>query len=408
MVAEIPSRVENRGGRCDLRLALGKWLVGLGIAATCGAAALSQGDPQAEAFALERAGRNSEAQTAWQAIAAANPASAEPLAHLGLLEARQEHYGEAVAYYRKALTLDPAMPALKLNMGLALFKDGKYKDAIDVFEPMLKARPDSPESPRLTLLLGMSHYGMGQYAAAAPYLQKAAAQDPTNQTLLLTLAHSCLLSNQYSCVVDAYHRMVALNAESAEADMLVGEALDEMKDPVGAQREFRAAVAANPKEPNVHFGLGYLLWTKAQYPEAAQQFQAELDNNPHQLRAKLYLADSYIQLNRMKDAKPLLENLVHEDPSDAMAHRDLAVVYADAGQNEEAVREFKASIALKPGDPNTHWRLGRLYKTMGRTAEAKSEFEKTNNLNKAEDERLLKVMSTIPKAAGNAPLEEKK
>ena len=33
---------------------------------------------------------------------------------------------------------------------------------------------------------------------------------------------------------------------------------------------------------------------------------------------------------------------------------------------------------------------------MGKTAEAKAEFDKASSLNKAEDERLLKVMSTIP------------
>jgi hypothetical protein len=38
--------------------------------------------------------------------------------------------------------------------------------------------------------------------------------------------------------------------------MLVGEALDEMKDTIGATQEFRSAVQANPKEPNAHFGLG--------------------------------------------------------------------------------------------------------------------------------------------------------
>ena len=33
---------------------------------------------------------------------------------------------------------------------------------------------------------------------------------------------------------------------------------------------------------------------------------------------------------------------------------------------------------------------------MGKTAEAKIEFDKASGLNKAEDERLLKIMSTIP------------
>jgi Flp pilus assembly protein TadD len=41
--------------------------------------------------------------------------------------------------------------------------------------------------------------------------------------------------------------------------MLAGEAQDEMKNHGGAIEQFRAAVKADPKEPDVHFGLGYLL-----------------------------------------------------------------------------------------------------------------------------------------------------
>jgi tetratricopeptide (TPR) repeat protein len=244
--------------------------------------------------------------------------------------------------------------------------------------------------------MGMSHYGLGQYGAAVPYLQKAANGDAQNLTLLLTLAHSCLWSKQYPCVQDAFHRMVALNADSAEADMLMGEALDEMKDHEGAVRQFRAAIKTNPKEPNVHFGLGYLLWTKGQYPEAAAEFQSELDNDPGHLQAMLYLGDAKMQMNQPEGARPLLERVVKQDGGNGMAHRDLGILFADQGRKEDALAEFQAAIKIDPNDVNAHYRLGRLYRSMGQTAEAKAEFDKASRLNKAEDERLLKVMSANP------------
>jgi len=355
--------------------------------------ALAQQDLRQQASALEQQGKTAEAEAAWRAAAAAHPSDPEPLAHLGLLEARQQHYPEAIALYRKALAIAPSMPGLRQNLGLACFKNGDYKQAIAIFTPLLKSQPGDD---RLTLLIGMSHYGLGDYAAATPYLKKAADSDPRNLTLLLTLAHSCLFAHQYPCVLDTFHKIVALNAESAEADMLVGEALDEMKDPIGAQREFRAAIAVNPKEPNVHFGLGYLLWTKGQYADAAHEFQAELDNDPRHLQAMLYLADCDIQLQKSEDARALLERLTSLLPNDAMAHRDLGIVYAGGGRNQDAVAQFEDAIRLAPSDVNAHYRLARLYRTMGRTADANIEFEKARALNKAADDRLLKVMSKIP------------
>ncbi len=370
--------------------------------AACNLNAWPQTAPEQTAALLEQQGKTAEAEEAWRALSKTHPADPVPFAHLGLIEARQEHYGEAIAFYRKAMALNPAMPGLRLNMGLALFKDGQYRQAIQSFTPLLQAAPNSDEAQRLAVLMGMSHYGLGEYAAATPYLQRAVSSDPKNLTLLLTLAHSCLLSKQYPCVLDAFHKMVALDADSAEADMLVGEALDEMKDRIGATREFRAAIAANPKEPNVHFGLGYLLWMQGQTQEAAQQFQAELDNDPEHAQAMLYLADSEIQMNQPESARPLLEKLLKINPKIPMAHLDLGIVYSEAGQNEEALAQFKTAIALKPDDVNAHYRLGRLYRAMGRTAEAKTEFDQSKKLNKAADEGLLKVMQKVPHPAGSS------
>ena len=359
--------------------------------------AWSQSKAEQDAVSLEQQGKTLEAEDAWKSLSTAQPANPLPFAHLGLLEARQEHYTQAIAFYRKAMVLSPSMPGLQLNLGLAYFKDGDYKKAIAGFTPLLKAAtPNTDEAQRLAVLMGMSHYGLGEYAAAVPYLKDASQHDAQNLPLLLTLAHSCLYSSQYPCVLDAFHRMVALNANSAEAEMLEGEALDEMKDTIGATREFRAAVQANPKEPNVHFGLGYLLWTQGKTQEAAQQFQAELDNDSEHAQAMLYLADSDIQMSRMDDARPLLEKLVKINPKSSMGHLDLGIVYADAGRNAEALAEFKTAIALKPGNINAHYRLGRLYHAMGKQAEAKVELEKSRTLNEGEDERLLKVMSKVP------------
>jgi tetratricopeptide (TPR) repeat protein len=357
------------------------------------AQALPQSDRRDVAISLEQQGKTAEAEAAWGALAKTYPANPEPFAHLGLLEARQEHYAEAIRFYRKALALNPAMPGLRLNLGLALFKDGDYKDAILMFSPLLKAQPDDQ---RLIVLMGMSHYGLREYATATPYLKQAADRDAQNLTLLLTLAHSCLLSKQFPCVLDAFHRIESLNAESAEADILVGEALSEMKDTYGAIREFRAAVAANPKEPNVHFGLGYLLWTERQYPEAASEFQAEVDNDPHHMQAMLYLANSEIEMNRMDDAKPLLEKVVKNIPENSMGHLDLGIVYTDEDRKQDALAQFQVAARLAPSDVNAHWRMGRLYRAMGKKAEAKVELDKASNLNKATNDGILKMMSGLP------------
>ncbi|MGA2350132.1 MAG: tetratricopeptide repeat protein [Terracidiphilus sp.] len=368
----------------------------LAMAATrCAGQSAPEAQTQRQAaLSLEQQGNNVEAEATWRLYLKTHPSRPEPYAHLGLLEARQEHYKDAVPLYRKALALDPAIPGLRMNLGLALFKDGELKQAIDEFKLLLKSQPsNSSDSQRLTILLGMAHYGLGEYAEAVPYLKQAAASDPQNLPLRLDLAHSCMFSKQYQCVLDTYHEMLLLNAESAEVDMLAGEALDEQKDSTGAIQQFRAAVVADPKQPNVHFGLGYLLWTQQnQFVEAASEFQAELTNFPDNAQAMVYLGDSQIQLNQPEAALPLLEKAIRIDPGIELAHLDLGILYSDAGRRDDALRELKIAEKLNPDDSNVHWRLGRSYQAAGKKDEAKAEFDKTRNLQRASDESLFKKM----------------
>lgn len=352
-------------------------------------------DPKRQAaLALEQQGKNPEAEAAWRAYLKDHPTDPEPYAQLGLLEARQEHYKEAVPLYRKALAINPNVQGLRLNLGLALFKLGDLKAALPEFTQSLnQAGPGSPEAQRLTILIGMSHYGLAEYAEAVPFLKQAAAADQQNLPLRLALAHSCLWSKQFPCVMDVYHEILTLNSESAEADMLAGEALDEMKDNEGSTKMFRAAVAANPKEPNVHFGLGYLLWAQKIYPEAAREFNAELANDPQHVQSLVYLGDTEIQLNQPAAARPVLEEAVRLDPAQPLAHLDLGILLSDAGDNEGALRELTLAEKLNPNEVNVHWRLARLYRAMGRKDEARAEFDKASTLNKAADEDLYKKIS---------------
>ncbi len=346
------------------------------------------------ALALEQQGKNAEAEAAWRLYLKAHPTDSEPYAHLGLLEARQERYSEAVPLYRKALTLNPRMPGLRLNLGLALFKAGELKQAIVEFKPLLKSQaPESQEAQRLTILLGMAHYGLKEYAEAVPYLKRAAAHDQQNLPLRLALAHSCLWSKQYQCVLDTYHEILSLNAESAEADMLAGEAQDELKNHAGAIEQFRAAVKANPSEPDVHFGLGYLLWTQMQFPEAVSEFQAELANNSNHVQALTYLGDAEMHLKHPEAARPLLEKALRIDTTQELAHVDLGILFADEGRRDDALRELNVAAKLAPEDVNVHWRLGRLYRAMGKKDEAKAEFDKASSITSAADNALVNKIS---------------
>ena len=343
-----------------------------------------------KALALEGQGKYSDAVSAWQSVVMAQPRNGQAYAHLGLLEARQQHYPEAITFYRKAQALDPAIPQLNMDLGLALFKSSNFRDAAKLFEEELRKHPKSPEAAKLTTLAAMSHYGEHEYAAAVPYLREATAADPRNLTILLTLANCLLWTKQLDATMEVFKEILIINPDSAEADMIAGEALDEKGDSEGAVQQFRAAVLANPKEPNVHFGLAYLLWTQKKYDEAIPEFKAELANDPRNGQAMIYLGDTYVRQDQFDLGKAVLEDAARFQTSNPLIHLDLGIVYMETGDQDAAIREFEKTVALEPDNVTAHFRLGTLYRSMGKKDEARVEFAKANSLNKKTDQGLYK------------------
>lgn len=351
------------------------------IALTCVPVLVAQEQDQAQtrlnALALEQKGLNAEAEKIWIAIAKADPQNAEALAHLGLVEARQEHFESAIDNYRKAIAINPDLPGLQMNLGLTLFKVAQFPDAIKSFSSEIRKHPGDL---RLTILLGMAHYGLKDYLVAIPYLKRATEHDSQDVALRLALAHSCMRSKQYQCVLDAHKEILALQPVSAEADILAGEALDQMGDSAGATKELRAAVAAEPNQPNVHFGLGYLLWTENKWSEAANEFQLETQNYPEHLKARIYLADSWVQQSEFDKSLPELEKLGAGNESESIVHRDLGIIYAHSGRNEDAIRELGMAEQSDPEDLESRTRLAKLYELVGKREESNAELEAARKL----------------------------
>jgi tetratricopeptide (TPR) repeat protein len=394
--ARTRGNLEWTNSRKFLRLIGVLWLLTVCTVSSSEQQAPSRESRRQSVLALEQEGKVAEAEKGWKSLLSSQPNDSEAYAHLGLLEARQEHYEEAIADYRRALSLNPQMPSVRLNLGLSLYKSGDFRGAIQIFEPLLRTVPkSSPEELRLVTLIGLAHYGLGEYATAVPFLKEAAARDPENIPFRLMLAHSCLWSKQYQCVLDAYREILKLNAESAEADMLMGEAYDEMKNDAGALEQFQAAVKAGPATPNVHFGYGYLLWKVLRFDEAESEFRSEVANNPEHALALAYLGDTEMRAKRFDEALPHLEHAVRNQPSIAIAHLDLGIIYGDQGHKDDALSELQTAEKLNPGDPLVHWRLGRFYQSLGQKVEAKGQFDKARNLQQAEQQSIREKLHQV-------------
>jgi len=175
----------------------------------------------------------------------------------GTALAQQGKYDLAVQHYKAAIQMNPHLPGIYLNLGLAYFKSKRFPEAASAFEEAVRA--DSGNFQARTLL-GMSYYGVAKYALAAKHLKPASEMQPDNLELRHTLAQSYLWSEQYQEAIAEFKFLLARNPDSAHVHVLLGQVLDAAGQVESATAEFEAAAKASPRQPDVHFELGYLYW----------------------------------------------------------------------------------------------------------------------------------------------------
>ena len=145
----------------------------------------------------------------------------------------------------------------------------------------------------------------------------------------------------------------------------------------------------------MHFGLGYLLWAQGKWDEAANEFDLELQNDPQNVKARIYLADSWVQLNEFAKALPELENLDARDKSYPLVHRDLGIIYANSSRLEDAIRELRTAMESDPGDSELHLQAANVYRSLGRSDQANAEAERARKLPPPRPTSLQEMIDSI-------------
>ena len=100
-----------------------------------------------------------------------------------------------------------------------------------------------------------------------------------------------------------------------------------MGDSTHGIEQFRAAVKANAKEHDVHFGAGFCFGREAPVRRSGSGVQAELDNDPTHAEARAYLGNAIVQLHEYAKAQTEFVKAAAADPTSAMVHFDFGIVF---------------------------------------------------------------------------------
>lgn len=143
-------------------------------------------------------------------------------------------------------------------------------------------------------------------------------------------------------------------------------------DAIGAEREYRAALALRSDDPALLERLAEAQLTAGDSDGAQASARSALAIDPHQSAAIRTLASLAMNNRDYDDALPLLRQLAQQSPGDRTVQVELGKALAQTGADQEAVDLLGPALAAGYPDEKgaLHALLGRSLRKVGREAEA--------------------------------------
>jgi Flp pilus assembly protein TadD len=239
-----------------------------------------------------------EAIAAYSEAAKLQPKDQEPHLAAGLLLEKQERYADAEQEYKQALALGPSSDALT---GLAniYMRGRRFVEAAEYLRKLVVAHPDLAGAH---IQLGRVLAAEGKNEDAIAELQAGAKLAPTDVSVQRDLADLYSTMGKKDEAEAAYRALLAANPNDAELHHSLGKSLLGQKKFVDAQKEFLAAVRLKPDFGEAYANLAFVASENKDYPLTLKALDFRLKFLPENAQTYFLRASAYDHLRDVKQA----------------------------------------------------------------------------------------------------------
>ncbi len=342
----------------------------------------------------------------------------------GNKHAEQDKYPEAIIEYRRAVQADPRLGEARLKLAHAYATTGDGVNALREYVRAADLLPDDKDAQQKAGAFMLLANEFNDAQALAQRMQKRNANDVEAQILL---ANSLAGLKDMDGAISAFEKAVELDPDRSATYSELGSVRLVTGDKEKAEAAFRKAIEIDPKSASAHLSLANFLWATGRMPEAEQEMRAALAAEPQNATAnramamyymvinkpeaaeshlkvvaerepganpKYFLAEYYLRLGRLDEARTVLTPLLARDDSFVGASVRLARVEVIANKNAEAHRLIEAVLAREPKNPDALITRGKLYLTEGNSVNALSTLKTAVEANPRSIEAHLALAQT--------------
>jgi tetratricopeptide (TPR) repeat protein len=334
------------------------------------------------------AGNLDRAEKCFRQVLAAEPGSAPALGNLGVVAMRRQHWAEAVKLLTQASKAAPKVAGIRLNIGLAYYRQNRYDLAIAPLESVVREKAASLGPTNLTpanqgqarYLLGLCYFFTGKYAEAAHTLEFLWPEQAANFAYLYVLGVAAQHAKIPELEKQALDHLVAIGGDTAQFHLFVGKAHLNRDENVEAVEELSRAAALDPKLPFVHYHLGVAYLKQQDYERAKAEFQKDIAVEPDLPFSYDQLGLLLFQAGNDADAEKSYQEALRHDPNFLSADMGLARVRQRQGRNTEALQAAQAAEKQAPESAQVQSLKGQILEKLGRHAQAQVAFARYRKL----------------------------
>jgi tetratricopeptide (TPR) repeat protein len=320
--------------------------------------------------------RLDEAEHNFRQVLEVDPHSGAAYANLGVVYMRRKQWNKALQSLEKAEKLmkpgDGQTVGVRLNIGLAYYRQNEFLKAIPAFESVLH---DQPQLTQARYLLGLCYFFDERWADAVNTLEPLWPQASDQFPYLYVLSNAAHRAGRKELDDRATEQLIHLRNGSPEYHLFNGKYYLDRGQYDQAMTEFTTATDANPNFPFLHFYLGYAHLKKQEYTQARDEFLKDAAIEPDMALNYQELGNAYWLMQEDANAEKSYREALKRDPRLVDSMIGLAKIYQRQQKYAAALAEAEVAVKTDSDRPDVHYVRGQALLRLGRTTEAQKELQ---------------------------------
>lgn len=313
-----------------------------------------------------RAGRFEESASSYEKVLALEPQNLIAQSRLAGVMISLHDFSGAQSQLESVLAQGETDPALYHNLGLTLFYQKRWAEALEAFE---KAAVDGIDLPENFAYRAYSLHHLGEVERAIQLAREWAARASDSRAE----GYLSLLEMDHGELEKARHRADAVlgrEPDNTDAAVVVGSCLLEDQEMDRALALFRGVTQKEPDNPRGWLGMGLLQLYHQKFPLAVQTLERAGTLMPKNMGTLVTIGWARLLNDDLTGAEQAFRHALEVDRNFGEAHGGLASVLAVQGKDEEARAEIKRSFALDRGGFGAVFAHSLLLERAGKKAQA--------------------------------------